>query len=221
MRHSWLLLVVLFAAACGSSGGDVSTTSVGSSFSSPEESARYLFEQLAVGEFSNVTDVVDAERLAVLTSIESADAQLFLSDEAIDERTSINFWSQFVAALPQFDGSGTDVDVTVERQFAIEGDRFATATVRVDGMSIPGQFVLRLTNEEWKLDAVASFGGPFISPIRSWLRTIPSDQVDEVRAKMITYRTSFLALVETQDMEDETGIILTSTVSELLAELGP
>lgn len=223
MRYATLFLAVVLAACSSPSGepeGEVDESV--NVFETPQTAAEFVFESLAAGDYQQASEGVDGRRLAVLTSIESDSGQVFLqsADNGVDEQTSTNFWSQFVAAMDQFGQGPQPVETTVIRQFAIADDRFASVAVRVGDKSIPGAFVFRLSGGEWKLDALASFGGPFISPIRSWLRTIPSADLDPVRTELGTFQSSFLALVEIQNMDDESGIIVTESVKELLAELG-
>ncbi len=223
-----VLLAALIGAmvACGGSGTPASTTVntvVAAQPLGPEAVLTKLLQELMAGDYSATSDLVDEAQLALLAAIEEPDATALLSyeDRGLSVQARDNFWSAFAASFPGLVEAEPDsITATIDRQFATDGVRFAIGTIRFGVQEISGAFVLRLVEDRWVLDPIATFGGPFVAPIRNWLRTIPPEQVAPVSDLLRRDAPSWRLLGDLQTDEIEAGIAIKDEVDDLLIEIG-
>jgi len=226
LRFVFLAGLIGATGACGGSGTPGSTT-VNTGFSpqqlGPEAVLTHLLRELRASDYAATSDLVDEAQLGLLAAIEVPDATSLLSyeEQGLSVQARDNFWSAFAASLPGLVAAEPDsISATIDRQFATDGVRFAIGTIRFGVQEISGVFVLRLVEDGWQLDLIATFGGPFVAPIRNWLRTIPPEQVAPVSDLLRRDAPSWRLLGDLQTDESQAGIAITSEVADLLIEIG-
>ena len=191
--------------------------------SDPGEALTRLVTHLANGEYAVTADLVDEGHIGLLAAIEVNDADVLVDfyTSGISEQARVNFWSGFSASMPGLSGiADDDISITIDRQFATDGNRFALGFVRLGSEPVHGNFVLRLDGDRWVLDPIATFGGAFVTPIRAWLRVIPSEDFAQLSNIIRQDASSWRALGELQTLDDEAGIIITREIADLLIEIG-
>jgi hypothetical protein len=226
LRLVLLAALIGATAACGGSGTPASTTAntiVTPQPLGPEAVLTKLLQELWASNYSATSDLVDEAQLGLLAAIEVPDATALLSyeDRGLSSQARDNFWSAFAASLPGLvDAEPDSIAATIDRQFATDGVRFAIGSIRFGVQEISGVFVLRLVDDRWELDPIATFGGPFVAPIRNWLRTSPPEQVAPVSDLLRRDAPSWRLLADLQTDEIEAGIAIKSEVDDLLIEIG-
>lgn len=212
--------------ACGQSAVPVSTTANqanNNEIIGPEVVLTQLFQALGSEDYALTESLVDESQLGLLTAIEVPDATAYFGYErdGLSARARNNFWSAFATSMTGLVGSPSeDISARIERQFAADGTRFAIGRVRQGAVEISGDFVLRLVDDEWRLDPISTFGGAFVAPIRNWLRVIPPADVGRVSELLRRDAVSWRLLGDLQTDENEAGITISSEVADLLVEIG-
>ncbi len=211
--------------ACGQAAVPVSATAdqaTNNEIVGPEVVLTQLFQALASEDYSLIESLVDESQLGLLTAIEVPDATAYFGYErdGLSAQARNNFWSAFATSMTGLVGSAEDISARIDRQFAADGTRFAIGRVRQGAVEISGDFVLRLVEDEWRLDPIATFGGAFVAPIRNWLRVIPPADVGRVSELLRRDAASWRLLGDLQTDENEAGITISSEVADLLVEIG-
>lgn len=189
----------------------------------PEIVLTRLFQALGSEDYARTESLVDEGQLGLLTAVEVPDATAYFGYErdGLSDRARNNFWSAFATSMTGLVGSPPDdISARIERQFATDGTRFAIGRVRLGIEEVSGDFILRLVDEEWRLDPIATFGGAFVAPIRNWLRVIPPADVAPVSELLRRDAASWRLLGDLQTDENEAGITISSEVADLLVEIG-
>lgn len=220
------IAVLLALGACGQSAVPASITvdqAKNSEVVGPEVVLTQLFQALASEDYVGTEPLVDEGQLGLLTAIEVPDATAYFGYErdGLSAQARNNFWSAFAQSMTGLVGApADDISARIERQFAADGIRFAIGRVRVGVVEISGDFVLRLVDDHWRLDPIATFGGAFVAPIRNWLRVIPPADVGPVSELLRRDSASWRLLGDLQTDENEAGITISSEVADLLVEIG-
>ena len=189
----------------------------------PGETLTRLVTHLANADYAATAELVDEGQIGLLAAIEVNDASVLVDfyTSGLTEQARINFWSGFAASLPGLSGIPADqISITIDRQFATDGVRFALGFVRLGLEPVNGNFVLRLDDDRWVLDPIATFGGAFVTPIRAWMRVIPGEDFAQVSNIIRQEAPSWLVLKELQTLDSEAGIAITREVTDLLIEIG-
>lgn len=221
-----LIGALLIVGACGQAAEPSSTTAsqvVDDGMIGPEAALTQLFQALGAGDYTQTEGLVDEAQLGLLAAIEVPDATAYFryEQEGLTVRARNNFWSSFAGSMTGLLETPADgITATIERQFAADGTRFAIGKVRLGLQEISGDFVLRLVDDEWRLDPIATFGGAFVAPIRNWLRAIPPADVAPVSELLRRDADSWRLLSDLQTDESEAGITISSEVANLLIEIG-
>jgi hypothetical protein len=211
---------------CGQSAAPVSITvdqANNTEIVGPEVVLTQLFQALGSEDYVGTEPLVDEAQLGLLTAIEVPDATAYFGYErdGLSAQARNNFWSAFAQSMTGLVGApADDISARIERQFAADGTRFAIGRVRVGVVEISGDFVLRLVDDQWRLDPIATFGGAFVAPIRNWLRVIPPADVGPVSELLRRDADSWRLLGDLQTDENEAGITISSEVADLLVEIG-
>ena len=220
------IVVLSTLGACGQSAVPVSTTvnQVNTNeIIGPEVVLGQLFQALGSEDYAATESLVDESQLGLLTAIEVPDASAYFAyqRDGLSAQARNNFWSAFAASMTGLAGApAEDISARIDRQFAADGTRFAIGRVRQGTVEISGDFVLRLVDDEWRLDPIATFGGAFVAPIRNWLRVIPPADVAPVSELLRRDAPSWRLLGDLQTDENEAGITISSEVADLLVEIG-
>lgn len=220
------MATLLIVGACGQAAGPSSTTVtqvVDNEVIGPEVALMQLFAALSAGDYAQTENLVDEAQLGLLAAIEVPDATAYFTyeQEGLTSQARNNFWASFAASMSGLLETPADgISTTIERQFAADGTRFAIGKVRLGIQEISGDFVLRLVDDQWRLDPIATFGGAFVAPIRNWLRVIPPADVAPVSELLRRDTDSWRLLADLQTDENEAGITISSEVAKLLIEIG-
>lgn len=217
-------------AACSSSptstslpAPEPSDTRLTSAAAEPNIVLLEFLNMLRDGDFDTADGLIDEPQLLLLAAVEAGDASLLqgVADgtASLDPQIRENFWSSFVAAVPGLAGP-EDFTFSEPEEHDGEGDEFQSIGVTLaDGTSL-GIWVLR--NDPvggWRIDPIASLGGPFVGSYTHWVESLTPDQrlIAEQAARF--YRSSWLVLADRQPGDDP-GIAVAESVDEMFQVIG-
>ncbi len=177
-----------------------------------------FLNMLREGDFDTADGLVDEPQLLLLAAVEAGDVSLLqgVADGTATLAPQIreNFWSSFVAAVPGLTGSES-FSFTDPEEHDVGGDEFQSIGVTLaDGTSL-GIWVLRNDPEiGWRIDPIASLGGPFVGSYTHWVESLTAGQrlIGEQAARF--YRSSWQVLADRQPGDDP-GIAVAESVDDL------
>lgn len=175
MRRSVSLIaaLALVAAACGGESGESTSTTV-VEFDDPRTVVQDLVEALIDEDWSGTEGLADERHIAFLTAIERGSSREVASmlRAGIPSEVRVDFWSSFALSLPTYTGESiTRIQVgSVTDQFVVDGNEYVAVDMFVADSK--AEWILRLTDEGWVLDLIATFGTGFLPNLRAWFAFI-------------------------------------------------
>ncbi len=213
--------MLVFLAACAGSDATMTTVVPASAppAAEPGERLTEFLTDLRNSRFDSIADLADERHVALFAALESNDAGLLEPGRRLDSQVTRNFWGSFVAAVPGLGGDG-QMQLSEPSLFEVGGDQFASVELTVEGEDGVGTWVLRSSGSDgWVVDPIASFGGPFLTPLVQWLRESSGAEQSLVADAVAAHRSSFEALALRQ-RDDEPGVAIGLALEELFGAAG-
>lgn len=194
-RLTVLLCLAALAAACGSGEANTEPSATAEGAGDPAAAVAELLDALTEGRAADTEAVVDESQLAILTFIEGASgeevARLIADGVPADVRRS--FWNTFTESLPQFAGETVGrLHVGDVESVQLETSDFAAVSVEIGDTGRAADWLVRMTDDGWKVDLLATFGIAVAPNLWAWSETLPQgeprqavlDAIDEHRPSL-------------------------------------
>ncbi len=170
-----VLCISVVSVSCGS-GPSASTTSA-AALDDPRILVRSFVDALIDEEYGALEGLVDERHLAFLTAIERGTSREVagMLKTGVPDDVRRDVWASFARSLSSYTGEsiGRIRVGSVTAEFAVGQSEFVAVDMFVaDGKA---EWILRLTDDGWVIDLLATFGTAFLPNLRGWFAFIGAD----------------------------------------------
>lgn len=187
MRHrtAFLIALSILVAAC-QSGSAPTTTSVALSEQlpdHPELAVDQMVAALMLNDLEEIRALTSDHQLAIIVSLEGGtqDELVAMIGSGVPDDVAANFWTAFIEGLPELVGATVqDMEFGSSIPQNVEGVEFMSFPVGLGTGTAGTEWFVRLTEDGWQVDLIATFAAPFSSALESLFKRTSDPKALEV-----------------------------------------
>jgi ABC-type Fe3+-hydroxamate transport system substrate-binding protein len=197
-----VLIVTQLIAGCGSTQETASTTTTTRPElpERPELAVDQMVAALMLNDVEALRYLTSDRQLAIIVALEGGGTAELAEMLELGVPTGVaeNFWVSFVEGFPELVGESIEnMEFRTSIPQRVGGIEFVSYPIAFGSAAAGTEWFVRLTEDGWQIDLLASFGGPFASALESLVeRTADPDVVEVIRGEVSSIEAAYRRQVE-------------------------